>query len=173
MTTAVNLKKISIADLLPLQAISRTTFSETFSPDNSEADMEQYLTMAFSSEQLASELKDPNSEFYFAQLEGTIAGYLKLNTATSQTVIKDRNALEIERIYVLQAFQGQKIGQALFDKAIAIGRDQKMDYIWLGVWENNHSAIRFYQKNGLVAFDQHIFQLGEDAQTDIMMKLEL
>jgi len=173
MSTYLSLKKISIADLLPLQVISRATFFETFGPDNTEADMEKYATEAFSSAQLTSELEDPNSEFYLAQLDDKIVGYLKLNTAAAQTVIQDDNALEIERIYVLQAFQGQKIGQTLFDKAIAIGQQKQMHYIWLGVWEHNHSAIQFYHKNGFVAFDQHIFQLGEDAQTDIMMKREL
>jgi ribosomal protein S18 acetylase RimI-like enzyme len=42
--------------------------------------------------------------------------------------------------------------------------------VWLGVWEKNLRAISFYEKNGFIAFDQHIFQLGDDRQTDIMMK---
>jgi ribosomal protein S18 acetylase RimI-like enzyme len=43
-------------------------------------------------------------------------------------------------------------------------------YVWLGVWEKNARAIRFYEKNGFVAFDKHLFKLGDEEQTDIMMK---
>ncbi|MNF16430.1 Protease synthase and sporulation negative regulatory protein PAI 1 [compost metagenome] len=43
-------------------------------------------------------------------------------------------------------------------------------YIWLGVWEENKRALRFYEKNGFTVFDKHIFRLGNDEQTDLMMK---
>ena len=46
-------------------------------------------------------------------------------------------------------------------------------YVWLGVWEENVRALNFYKKNGFIEFDKHIFKLGEDEQTDIMMKLIL
>jgi ribosomal protein S18 acetylase RimI-like enzyme len=46
-------------------------------------------------------------------------------------------------------------------------------FIWLGVWEENQKAIRFYKKNGFVEFGKHIFRLGDDDQTDIMMKLDI
>jgi ribosomal protein S18 acetylase RimI-like enzyme len=98
---------------------------------------------------------------------------LKLNIGQSQTEIKNDNALEIERIYVLNEFQGQSIGQQLFEKALERAYVQKVDFIWLGVWEENKRAIQFYTKNGFVAFDKHIFKLGDEEQTDIMMKLKL
>jgi ribosomal protein S18 acetylase RimI-like enzyme len=100
-------------------------------------------------------------------------GYLKINFGASQTELKDNEALEIERIYVLQAFHGKKLGQALYEKAISIAKEMKVKYVWLGVWEQNHRALQFYKKNGFVPFDTHIFKLGNDEQTDIMMKLAL
>ncbi len=42
--------------------------------------------------------------------------------------------------------------------------------IWLGVWEENPKAIRFYEKNGFVPFSRHIFKMGDEEQTDIMMR---
>jgi diamine N-acetyltransferase len=41
----------------------------------------------------------------------------------------------------------------------------------LGVWEKNPRAISFYKKNGFIEFDPHIFKLGDEELTDIMMKL--
>ena len=74
---------------------------------------------------------------------------------------------------MLQSFHGKKLGQALYEKAIQIANEKKVQYLWLGVWEKNNKAIQFYKKNGFVQFDTHIFKLGNDEQTDIMMKLAL
>ena len=169
----INIKRVSLRDINQLQNIGRQTFFETFSEGNTEENMAKYLAEGFSIEKLMEEIKNENSELYFAILEGNIIGYLKLNFGRSQTEIKDNKALEIERIYVLKDFHGKNVGQVLYDKAIGIAKEKSADYVWLGVWEENPRAIRFYKKNGFVEFDKHIFKLGEDEQTDIMMKLKL
>lgn len=165
--------KITENELVQLQEIGRKTFSETFSENNTEESMAQYLEKSFSTEKLTAELSDENSEFYFAKLDDEVIGYLKLNTGASQTEIKGENALEIERIYVSKDFHGKKVGQTLYNKAIKVTREKNVDYVWLGVWENNLRAIGFYKKNGFVEFDKHIFRLGNEVQIDIMMKLNL
>lgn len=172
---AIEIKKITVEDIDELQKIGKQTFLETFAAQNSEEDMKKYLDEAFSVQKITDELLDPNSEFYFATLISTdeIIGYLKLNFGNAQTELKDQKALEIERIYVLNQFHGKKVGQLLYEKAIQVAKQKETDYVWLGVWEENHKAINFYEKNGFVAFDKHIFKLGEDEQTDIMMKLKL
>lgn len=169
----ITISPITNNHILQLQEIGKKTFSETFSETNSEENMTKYLEEGFSKEKLTKELEDENSEFYFAKSKNEVIGYLKLNVGNSQTEIKEDNALEIERIYVLKDFHGKKIGQILYEKAIEIATQKKVNYVWLGVWENNKRAISFYQKNGFVEFDKHIFKLGDDEQTDIMMKLNL
>jgi ribosomal protein S18 acetylase RimI-like enzyme len=166
-----NIRAISISDLAQLQKIGKTTFAETFTEHNTKEDLDKYLEESFSNEKLSLELNNPHSSFYFAEIENNVVGYLKINFGASQTELKDNEALEIERIYVLQAFHGKKLGQALYEKAIAIAKEMKVKYVWLGVWEQNHRALQFYKKNGFVPFDTHIFKLGNDEQTDIMMKL--
>jgi ribosomal protein S18 acetylase RimI-like enzyme len=171
--TAIKIKKVTLADIVQLQEIGRQTFAETFSSTNTEENMKAYLEEGFSNAKLSAELDNPNSEFYFATLNNKVIGYLKINFGSAQTELKDDKALEIERIYVLQDFHGKKVGQLLYDQAIHLAKEKKADYVWLGVWEKNHRAIQFYTKNGFVEFDQHIFVLGDDEQTDIMMKLEI
>lgn len=169
----IEIRRVTLAEAGQLQKIAKQTFSEAFSTGNTEANMEKYFEEGFSLGRLSSELEDNNSAFYFATLEKKVIGYLKLNFGQSQTDLKDDRALEIERIYVLKEFHGKSVGQLLYDKAIQIARQANADYVWLGVWEENPRAIRFYKKNGFVEFDKHIFQLGDDKQTDIMMKLDL
>lgn len=171
--TDIDIKRVTLNDIDQLQKIGRQTFRETFSAGNTEDNMTKYLDEGFSIEKLTTELNDKNAEFYFAKLDNNIIGYLKLNFGQSQTELQDDKALEIERIYVAKEFQGKKVGQLLYDQAIHIARQKNADFVWLGVWEENPRAINFYKKNGFVEFDKHIFKLGNDAQTDIMMKLKV
>jgi ribosomal protein S18 acetylase RimI-like enzyme len=173
MAANIIIKKISISEIDDLQKIGRQTFEETFSEHNSKENLEAYLDEGFSYEKLTAELTNEDSEFYFATLENEVIGYLKVNFGDSQTELKDNKALEIERIYVSKEFHGKKVGQILYDKAIEIAKEKSAEYVWLGVWEENGRALNFYQKNGFVEFDKHIFKLGDDEQTDLMMKLKL
>ncbi len=118
-----------------------------------------------------SELTNPDSEFYFAMNEDDIAGYLKLNFNNAQTEFQDKNALEIERIYVSGEHHGKHIGRQMLDFAVDIAAKQ-FDYVWLGVWEHNHKAIGFYEHHGFEIFSSHEFLLGDDRQTDLLMKKE-
>ena len=166
----IEIKRVTINDLDQLQIIGRQTFSETFSAWNTEENMTKYLDEGFSVEKLTAELNDKNSEFYFAALDHNVIGYLKLNYGQSQTELQDTKSVEIERIYVVRDFHGKSVGKQLYDQAIQISKQKDADYVWLGVWEKNQRAINFYTKNGFVEFDKHIFKLGNDEQTDIMMK---
>ena len=169
----IAIKRVTLADIDQIQKIGRQTFFETFSDSNSEENMTKYLEEGFSLKRLTAEINDNNSEFYFAEFGKTIIGYLKLNFGQSQTELKDERTVEIERIYVLKRFHGKNVGQLLYEKALQIARQRNAEYVWLGVWEENPRAINFYKKNGFVEFDKHIFKLGDDEQTDIMMKLRL
>ena len=169
----IEIKKASISDLEIIQEISKQTFLETFANVNTPENMENYIRENFNSVQVASEINNPESEFYLAALKNETIGYLKLNFGNAQTEIFNKQAMEIHRIYVLKAFLGKKIGQLLLDEAIKIANQNGVDSIWLGVWEDNHRALQFYSKNGFLEFDKHIFILGNDVQTDLLMKLEI
>jgi ribosomal protein S18 acetylase RimI-like enzyme len=171
--SAITIQTVAAEQLPALQQIAQKTFSETFSASNSAADMANYLASQLSAAQLLRELHQSGSSFYFALWEGEVIGYLKLNTAGAQSHPEAINALEIERIYVLQAFQGKQIGQSLLEKALSEARALQAPYLWLGVWEHNERAIRFYQKQGFEVYGSHVFQLGRDAQTDLLMRRTL
>jgi len=166
----IHLKRVTPDNTGELQRISKQTFFETFTAGNTEENMAKYLEEGFSLEKLADELNNESSQFYFAVLDNNITGYLKLNLGQSQTELKDDKALEIERIYVLKEFHGKNVGQLLYEKAIEIAGELNVNYVWLGVWEKNLRAINFYKKNGFYEFSRHEFKLGDDEQTDIMMK---
>lgn len=169
----IKITKVTLSDIDKLRDIGIQTFRETFDESNTEEDMQNYLEESFNIEKLTAEVSHQNSEFHLASSGGQVIGYLKVNFGDAQTELKENEGFEIERIYVAKDFHGQKIGQLLYEKALETARNRNARYVWLGVWEKNTKAISFYKKNGFVEFDQHIFKLGEDIQTDLMMKLEL
>ncbi|MBK7466144.1 MAG: GNAT family N-acetyltransferase [Saprospiraceae bacterium] len=169
----MEITKINTKDVIALQYISHKTFTETFAVHNTVENMKQYLDQYFTVDNLTVEIENPNSQFYFAKQDNRVMGYLKLNFAPAQTELQDGSSIEIERIYVLKENHGSGVGIELLNFAIEIAKQNKAAYIWLGVWENNHRAIRFYKNNGFTTFDKHQFVLGSEEQTDLMMRLEI
>ncbi|UMQ42687.1 GNAT family N-acetyltransferase [Chryseobacterium sp. Y16C] len=170
---SILIKKASIQDLSTLQSLGRKTFYETFSAHNSEEEMQNYLNKSFATEKLTTEINNPDSQFFIAWEESLPVGYLKVNSGKAQTELQDETSLEIERIYVKSSHHGKKVGQILYEKALEIAQEENKKYLWLGVWEENLRAVNFYKKNGFVQFDTHIFKLGNEEQTDLMMKKTL
>jgi ribosomal protein S18 acetylase RimI-like enzyme len=166
----ITIQKAEIADLETLLAYSKKTFFEFFAPVNEPANMEAYSAVAFTNESMLEQISSPDSEFYFALYQDIIVGYIKLNFNNAQTEFKDKNALEVERIYVSGEHHGKRIGKLLLNFAIETALAKNFDYVWLGVWEHNYKAIGFYEHNGFETIGSHSFLLGDDLQTDLLMK---
>src|SRR5690606_32355470 len=122
---------------------------------------------------LEEELLTPDTSFYFVYLENELAAYFKLNEFLAQTDIREEKSLEIERIYVLKPFQGKRIGQSILKEIKGIARKKEKQFIWLGVWEQNSRAIRFYEREGFTKFGTHPYYIGRDKQTDWLLRFFL
>lgn len=169
----IEIRKATVSDLETIQNISSQTFKETFAAVNTPENISNYVKESFNSEQLKTELNNANSQFYVAYSNAEAVGYLKINFGDAQTESINENALEVQRIYVLQNFHGKNIGQLLLDEVKKIAKSSGVDSVWLGVWEENHRALRFYTKNGFIVFDKHVFIMGNDEQTDLLMQFRL
>ena len=166
--------KICTEDMLSdLQYLCRTTFAETFSDANSEEDMQKFLDKSYSSEKLSAELANPESATYIAYQNAVPLGYLKLNMGNAQTEKCLDNSLEIQRIYILKSVKEKGIGSAFMRIAEDFAREKKLSKIWLGVWEHNEPAKKFYKSKGYEKFSQHTFVIGDDMQTDFLLKKEI
>jgi ribosomal protein S18 acetylase RimI-like enzyme len=169
----IEIRKATGSDLETIQKISIQTFTETFAAVNTPENIANYIKDSLNTEQLSAELNNLSSQFYIAYSNDEVVGYLKINFGDAQTETINENALEVQRIYVLQNFHGKNIGQLLLDEVKKIAQTTDVDYIWLGVWEENHRALRFYTKNEFVVFDKHVFMMGNDEQTDLLMRFQI
>ncbi len=160
----------SADDVKNVKDICERTFQETFADTNTDEDMAEYLQVNFNEEQIIKELTNEHSFYYLVDTDGETAGYMKLNICSAQTEDGHPDALEVQRIYILERFKGNGIGKELIQIAIDTAKQMNRDYVWLGVWEHNYPAIKFYEKLGFEKFGQHTFVLGEDEQVDYLMR---
>jgi len=164
----ITIRRINAADVPVLTKIARQTFYDTFTGTCTEEDMQGFLDQYFNEQRLAAEIGNPDNRFLFAEIEGVPAGYLQfMEDYSGFPLMKKWKALELKRIYVLGEFQGKGVAQALMDFILTYAAENHYEVVWLGVWEHNLRAQRFYSKYGFInSGHTHDFPIGNTPQTD-------
>lgn len=169
----LDIRPVAPSELPVLRQLAQDTFITAFGAANTPEDMANYVQANFSMENFQKMYQQAGVMFFLAWLDDQAVAYLKLNTGDAQSEKDLENALEIERIYVHAAYQGKGLGQSLLGFSVAHARQLRKKWIWLGVWDQNQGAIRFYERHGFRTFSQHDFFLGKDHQIDLLMKKKL
>lgn len=167
----INLRRVTIADVNELTVLARQTFYDTFTGTCTEEDMQSFLDRYYNALQLGTELDNPATYCFFAEAEGKPVAYLHfMEDYKNLPLMKKWKALELKRIYVLKEFHGQGIAQKLMDHILNFAVDNKFEVVWLGVWEHNLRAQKFYEKYGFVHSGYtHDFPIGKTPQTDVWL----
>lgn len=164
----ITIRRIMLADVAVLSAIAQQTFYDTFTGTCTEADMQGFLEQYYNEGQIAKELSNENDLYFFAEIDNKPVGYIRFTEDYSNLpLMKQWKALELKRIYVLKEFHGMGIAQNLMDFMLDFALKEKYQVIWLGVWEHNLRAQKFYEKYGFVnSGHTHDFPIGNTPQTD-------
>jgi GNAT superfamily N-acetyltransferase len=168
----INIITAEISHAQLLSELGKETFYEWFTEGNNPDDVREYAEQAFDLEQIKKELEEPGTVFMLAQEDDQVAGYMKLRVS-NEVSFPGKRCLELHRLYITPDFIRKKVGSLFMEKAISYTKANGFDILWLGVWEKNERALVFYKKWGFEQFSAHTFMLGSDAQTDLMMKLEI
>jgi diamine N-acetyltransferase len=163
----------TVNDAALISRLATETFYETYSWYNTPENMKEYIQTHFNPEKTKYELSEKETYFFLVSVNDEVAGYAKMRNVEHPKELKGKRYLEIERIYVIKKLQEHKLGYALMQHCFEKGRNLKLDCIWLGVWEKNTRAIAFYEKIGFKKFGTHNFQLGDDAQNDLLLRYDL
>jgi GNAT superfamily N-acetyltransferase len=166
-------KRILPNEVSVLTAMARQTFADAFEALNTPEDFEMYLAAHLNEKVLLTELENASSEFWWVCQEDHPVAYFKLNHAPAQSDVNDPKSIELERIYTIAEWQGHGIGSQIIQHIEYIARKEGKEFIWLGVWEKNQRAIAFYERHGFRSFGSHVFILGTDEQTDILLRKDL
>lgn len=173
LLTTTRVRIATPSDAMMIAEMSRRTFYHSFAANNTREDMDKFMNEQFTMEGLIAEVGAPGNIFIITDYNEQAAGYARLRENNNPPELEGMDTIEIARIYAEKEMIGKGIGKALMEKAIAIAREQKKRLIWLGVWEKNFRAIEFYKSWGFKKFSDHPFVVGNDVQTDWLMKKEL
>ncbi|MEJ0033174.1 MAG: N-acetyltransferase [Bacteroidota bacterium] len=168
------IRELTAADLPELLSLAIKIFRDTFTLDNTPEAMEGFIASDYTIEKFTREFYEPGSKYFFVcDDDGKAIAYMRVRKNPEADHFLGSNNIEIQRLYVDHAWHGRKIADQLMHLAIDIAKENKHDWIWLGVWEHNPRAQRFYQKWGFERFSEHDFYMGEERQTDWLMKKDL
>lgn len=150
------------------------SFYEAFEKDNNPDDFKTYTDEAFSEQQITKDVTETGSVFFLAYINNEAAGYARVRVSSEvQNQFPGKKLLELHRLYSLKRYIGKGLGKALMNHCLAHAKQNKFDIVWLGVWEHNLHAQKFYTNFGFEKFSSHIFMVGTDPQTDYLLKKNL
>ena len=156
-------------DAAALADLGRRTFSDAFAAQNTPHDMALFLDAAYAPAIQARELADPALTCLVAERDGVLLAYALLRAGTRSEFLTDATAVELQRFYVDASCHGTGLAQALMTACIAAALALHAGALFLGVWERNGRAIRFYEGQGFQAVGRQSFVLGTDTQQDLVM----
>lgn len=160
-------------DAPALASLATATFRETFADSNTPEDMAAYLEANFSEPIQSAEITNPANACFVAASGESLIGYCLLREIEPEACVADREAIELQRLYILRAWHGKGVARALLENAFTEARRRGARTLWLGVWEHNHRALAFYAKHGFTRVGEHDFVLGSDVQTDLILTRSL
>src|SRR6476659_6640628 len=169
----MNIRYANEKDSSLLAELGRKTFYDALIEYNTPENMAKYVSTHFSPEIQMSEIKDPDTVFLIAEQNGGPVGYAKLKEQSKGDGVAGTNPMELQRIYTIHEYIGKGVGAELMKEAIREAKERGFNCLWLGVWERNERAIKFYEKWGFKRVGGNIFVLGEDIFKDFTMELSL
>lgn len=169
----IEIKPAKVQDAAVLSEIARLTFLQTFESSNSKDDISLYLKNTFSEDKQKAEIQDPKRIIEIAWDQKDAIGFLHLYDGDVDPSVTGKKPIELLRLYLDSRFHGQGAGQLMMDRCLEIARTKGYQTLWLGVWEHNLKAQKFYQKYGFKKVGEHLFDLGHNQQNDYVLSLSL
>ncbi|MFN9493577.1 MAG: GNAT family N-acetyltransferase [Sphingobacteriales bacterium] len=173
MEKTLLIRRVGPADVDAVVEIARKTFKETYEAYNHPDEILMYMDRALTKKVLEEELEADGSAWYMAFLDEVPVGFFKIRWDSEPKNLPGRKPLELQRIYVVQEYQGFSIGSALISRVKQYAREEGYDTVWLQVWQKNGKAIKFYQASGFVVYETARFLMGKEEQQDFLMRFDL
>lgn len=167
------IRKAKNSDLHLISVLAITTHYEAYFELDPSPDLADYCVRFFNLETVKSELENPDLTYLIVEFNGNAVGFAELREGKKIECVKDKNAIEIQRIYVIEPMKGRKIGKALMEKCCEIGREKGYETIWLGVWDKNIEAQKFYENIGMKNIGITDFTDGKNMFINFVFAMDL
>lgn len=173
MTSLLVIRRAREQDAAELSVFAERVFVQAFGAQNDPIDLHLYTSVAFTPAKQRDEIEALDRAVLLADCEGQLAAYAMVRMNAPHTLVRSYAPMELQRFYVDGLWHGRGLAQQLMDAVILEAQSQGADTLWLGVWEMNPRAIRFYEKQGFTDVGFHEFLLGRDLQRDRVMTRKL
>lgn len=150
----VQIRKWTVNDFSVIREILRITWIDTYNEFIPEADLQFYLNQTYNDENLIALFHNPLTMFYLVEINSQVAGIMRVSNSV------DEKRFYLNSLYVLPEYQGYGIGKQLSILAENLAIELGYDKIWLGVMEQNTSAVEWYKKSGYVFPEKEPFKMG-------------
>lgn len=167
--SACTIRPACANDAAMLAELGARTFRETFLEHNDPADIAAFVASTYAPAKQAAELADACVTLLVAEIDGVAVGFAKLRAGAAPPCVVGEAPIELCRLYVTKDQLGRGVGEALMARSVDEAKRAGHASMWLGVWEKNPRAQRFYRRWGFALVGQHVFQVGSDSQTDLLM----
>ena len=157
----MQIRRAQAADATVVALLGRITFAETFGYlfQAHSADLHAYLDRTFDVTKIEGSLGKAENIYWLAFRDRLPVGYAKLKCASPPPGQPTLPATQLQKIYVLQAFLGQRIGRDLL-AAVTREATGRAPLLWLDVLRENARAIDFYGRHGFVSIGQDTYTIG-------------
>lgn len=166
----VTFRRASDDDLDRLLDLAIRTVTDTFAHSNTAENWAAFLNEHYARDKWLADIADPATTLVLGEVDGVLVAYARLRRGEAPTCIGDAGALEIEKFYVDKPFIGRGVAQLMMKHCLGHAEALGVQTVYLGVWEHNPRAVRFYEKYGFTRCGEHTFMVGDDPQVDWWMK---
>lgn len=162
------------SDAKALSRFATETFCDTFAHLYTPNDLKAYLESNYTEQVQFTELERPDYLTHLVVQNENIVGYSTIRFGSREEQIKGPDPVaEIWRFYVSKAYIGKGVAKTLMNRIMEVLKELQTSIVWLGVWENNQRAQKFYLKYGFQEVGYHDFIIGTAVDRDFLFQLDL
>ena len=169
----ITVRRATAEDANLIASIATVSFYEAYFEQDDSHDLSNYVIENFSPDVIVADLASPESTYLIAFRDGKAVGYAKLRDGEVHESVTDRNAIELQRFYLIERVWGTGIGDVLLDRCIEEARSMGKSVLWLGVWEENRRGNSFYEKRGFERVGTLTFPYGNSVGINAVMQIRL
>lgn len=169
----VVLREATREDVAALQALAVRTYLDTFAGTATDEDNRLLMEKIYSRAQLLRDADEPGARLVLACVGDRPVGFLRLRENAEVNTWLGSSHLELHRLYLDSSFHGTGLANRVMQVAYTETQQRQRTWLWLGVWERNYRAQRFYERHGFERFGEHTFWVGHDPQIDWLMRKKI
>ncbi|THJ66747.1 GNAT family N-acetyltransferase [Arthrobacter echini] len=175
---AIEITTATPDDVEGLAECAAITFPLACPPGSRPEDIERHIATQLSAGRFATLLGLPSHTILCLRESGRILGWsMTVLDQPTDTDVLDALSLspvvELSKFYVHPEQHGRGAAAALMSATLERAARSGPPGVWLGVNQENHRAIRFYEKSGFRIVGTKRFRLGDRDEDDFILEQSL